>query len=243
MNRGAAAFSSAVFLITILGAATPAHAQWYFVGFLGANRTAPANVDINVPASNVALTFQQVEFDARPFESPQYYGWRLGRIAGTKRGFGVEAEFIHLKVIGLTNQRYATTGTSGSAPFTSGDPMTRIVDRYAMTHGLNFLVANAVFRQPLGSGRAAFIARVGAGITIPHTETTVLGGAVDQYEYGGAGLHAAIGLDVQLRGRLSFVTEYKLTRARPEISIANGAGVTTAVTHHLAFGLAFGLSR
>jgi hypothetical protein len=112
-----------------------------------------------------------------------------------------------------------------------------------MTHGLNFLVANLVVRQPIGSGRAALVIRAGAGGTIPHTETTVLGGAVDKYEFGGPGVHVAAGLDVRLRGRLSFVAEYKFTRARPEVTIAGGSGRTVAATHHIAAGVAFGMSR
>lgn len=232
-----------VVVALILGIASPADAQWYFAAYLGANATRPADVTITVPSANLALTFQEVEFDAHPFESPQYYGWRLGKLVGAGRRLGVELEFIHLKVIGLTNQSYATTGTSGSATLAAGDPMSRIVERYSMTHGLNFAVANLVFRQPLASGRAALILRGGAGFTVPHTETTVLGVSVDKYESGGPGVHGAIGLDIRLSGRLSFLAEYKFTRARPEISVAGGRGRTTSATHHAAAGLAFGLSR
>ncbi len=243
MPRHRSAFACAVFFIISLADAASAHAQWYVVGYLGANHTRPADVEIDVPASNVSMTFLDVEFAARPFESPQYYGWRVGTMMGATRKFGIEAEFIHLKVYGLTSAAYGTTGSSGSTPFAPGDQMRRIVERYTMSHGLNFLVANAVMRQPLGSGRVAFVGRAGAGISIPHTETTVLGGAVDKYEYAGTSLHAAAGFDVQVRGRLAFVTEYKLTRARPEISLAGGVGRTTTLTHHVAFGLAFGIGR
>ena len=162
---------------------------------------------------------------------------------GGGRRFGVEFEFTHLKVIGQVSEAYATSGTSGLVPFAPGDQMGEIVERYAMTHGLNFLVANFVARRPIGSGRTALIVRAGAGGTIPHTETTVLGAAVDQYEYAGAGFHAAGGVDVRLNGRLSFVAEYKFTLARPEITLAGGSGRTAAATHHVAAGLAFGMSR
>jgi opacity protein-like surface antigen len=223
--------------------ASTADAQWYFVGYLGANSTTPGDVSIDLPASNLSLTFHDVEFDAHPFESPQYYGWRLGKLFAAGGRIGVELEFTHLKVIGLTDAVYDVDGSSGSASFPPGAPMRAIVERYSMTHGLNFLVGNVVVRHPLGSGRAAFVGRVGVGSTIPHTETTVLAGSVDKYESGGFGFHAAAGLDVQLNGRLSFVVEYKFTRASPEISVAGGTGQTTASSHHVAFGLAFGMSR
>jgi len=167
----------------------------------------------------------------------------LGKMFAASGHLGAEFEFTHLKVIGLTDAVYGVEGTSGSAVFPPGAPMRTIVDRYSMTHGLNFLVGNVVLRHPLNSGRAAFVGRVGAGSTIPHTETTVLGGSVDKYEWGGFGFHAAAGLDVQLKGRLSFVGEYKFTHASPEISVAGGTGHTSASSHHVAFGLAFGMSR
>lgn len=229
--------------VIVLGFAGRADAQWYFAGYLGANATKSADVTVTVPSASLALTFRNVEFDAHPFESPQYYGWRLGKLVGAHRRLGVELEFIHLKVIGLTNRAYATTGTSGTATLAPGDPMSRIVGRYSMTHGLNFAVVNLVVRQPLASGRAALILRGGAGLTIPHTETTVLGVSVDKYESGGPGIHGAAGLDVRLSGRLSFLAEYKFTRAQPEISVSGGRGRTTSTTHHVAAGLAFGLSR
>jgi opacity protein-like surface antigen len=230
-------------LIACLGVARSAEAQWYFAGYLGANTTQSADVAIEIPASSLALEFHDVKFDAHPFESPQYYGWRLGHMFGATRRFGVELEFTHLKVIAQTGESYETSGASGLVPFTAGTPMGSIVERYSMTHGLNFVVGNVVVREPIGSGRAAFVGRAGAGGTIPHTETTVLGGAVDQYEFAGAGFHLAAGIDVRLNGRLSFVAEYKYTHARPEITVAGGSGRTTAATHHVAAGLAFGMSR
>ena len=219
-----------------------AHAQWYVGGYLGAAATQSAPVFIDVPASGVALEFRDVEFEGRAFESPQYYGWRIGSLLGARR-FGLEVEFIHLKDYAKTDAAYDTTGSSGTAPLTSGQPMRTIVERYAMSHGLNFLVTNVVFRQEASDRRVAIIVRGGAGSTIPHTETTVLGAAVDKYEGAGLGVHAAAGLDVQLRGRLSLIGEYKWTYARPEITVAGGTGRTTAATHHIAFGLAFGLAR
>ena len=233
------------FLLTVisLACAKSAEAQWYFAGYLGANKTASAPVAIEVPASNISLVFDDVAFAARPFESPQYYGWRLGTLLGPARRFGVEVEFIHLKVIGLTGRAYETTGSSGPMPLAPGQPMSTIVERYAMTHGLNFLLVNVVARQPAAGSRASLVVRAGAGPTIPHTETTVLGGAVDKYEFAGWGLHGAAGIDLRLSGRLSFVAEYKVTRARPEVTIAGGTGRTTALTHQAAAGVAFGFSR
>src|SRR5689334_12467938 len=99
MTRRTAFVSPLLSLLFSIGLATAAEAQWYFAGYLGANATRPATVSVDVPASNLSLQFHEVKFEARPFESPQYYGWRLGELFGKTRRFGVEFEFIHLKVI------------------------------------------------------------------------------------------------------------------------------------------------
>jgi hypothetical protein len=56
-----------------------------------------------VPALNLALTYQDVQFEAKPFKSPQLYGGRLGRLT-REAPLQDRNEFIHLKVIGQTSQ-------------------------------------------------------------------------------------------------------------------------------------------
>lgn len=220
--------SPLLFLSCVL-TASPASAQWFAGVYLGANTTRPA--DIALKGDGYDAVFPRIEFEAKPFTSPQYYGYRLGRFFSNTRRLGVEFEFIHLKVIAKPEQ------------------LGPDVQRYAMTHGLNYLVLNLVSRMPkgrsaYGDAPYAIVSRIGAGATLPHAETTILGLSREQYEYGGLGAHAAIGVDVRVRGRLSLLTEYKITYSRPTISTAhNGTGRTTALSHHLAVGLAFGLSR
>ena len=219
----------AIACLLFLAVASPASAQWYGVIYVGANKTQPA--DITVKGDGYDHTFQDVDFEARPFESPQYYGWRLGRFLNDTRRLGVELEFIHLKVIA------------------NPDQLGPDVQQYRMTHGLNFLVVNLTSRLPFGRSAYgdppfAVISRIGAGATVPHAETVILGVSKEQYEYAGLGAHAAVGLTAKLKGRLSLVTEYKVTYARPRITTAhNGTGQTTSLTHHVAVGFAFGLTR
>jgi hypothetical protein len=236
------AIGSSIALIGLLGCPSRAAAQWYVAGYLGANHTQPADLVVNAPADQLHASFEDVRFQARPFDSPQYYGWRVGRLFGAGRRVGLEAELIHLKVYAITTRTYDTDvqlgGTEVSGPLT----MHTLVQRYSMTHGLNFVLANAVVRRPIAS-RMDLIVRLGAGPTIPHAETEVLGVSQHQYEYAGIGEQFAAGLNVQLHHRFSLVGEYKLTHAHPRITIHLGTGETTATTHQVAVGLAFGLSR
>ncbi len=223
--------------------AAPASGQWFGAAYLGSNYTHPADVIVTQPARGTALTFERVEFDARPFESPQYYGLRIGRLFGETRRYGLEIELIHLKVIGRTDREYGVSGMLDGAPLTDRRPMEQLVQRYSMTHGLNYLLINAVGRQPIGEGRVALVGRFGVGPTYPHAETTVGGVAREQYEIAGPGVHLSAGADLRLAGRLSAMAEYKLTGSRPTISIADGSGRMRAVTQQIAVGLSYGIGR
>ena len=224
---------------------TTAHAQWYGAAYLGASHTQAADVSVATPARGLDITFRDVEFASESFKSPQYYGVRIGRLFGMARRVGVEVEFIHLKVIAITGRGYLLDGTLTVEPV--GRPiaaMDSLVQRYSMTHGLNFLVINVVSETPLGGDRLRLSVRGGAGPTLPHAESSVLGFTQQQYEYAGLGVHAAAGIQWQLRGPLAALLEYKFTYARPEITLADdGRGQTTAASHQVAFGLAFGARR
>ncbi|HWB15382.1 MAG TPA: outer membrane beta-barrel protein [Vicinamibacterales bacterium] len=236
-------------LIISIGALTAAavlparaEAQWYAGAYLGANYTQPANVSIDQPSRDTSLTFSDVHFAAEPWTSPQYYGWRVGRFFGASRRWGIELEYTHLKVIAKTDESYAVSGTLDGAPIGPDiGPMNTIVDRYRMTHGLNFYVGNLIVREPLRWSRATFVGRAGAGITVPHAETTIRGEGREQYEYGGPGMNLSAGVDVRLTRLLSAVADYKFTFAKPEIDIVDGVGRTRSATHQVTIGLAIGM--
>ena len=239
--RSSRSLSLAVFFLFAL-APGQAHAQFYGAAYLGGNYTNAADISISQPEAGTSLVIHDVTFSAKPLQSPQYYGVRLGRLF-RRCECGAELEFIHLKVISNTSASYAASGEVAGVPVAETVQMDSIVERYSMTHGLNYLVINAIIRHRVGQGPVAFIARAGVGPTYPHAESSVLGIERQQYEYAGVGVHAAAGVDLKLKGRLSTTVEYKLTGARPEITIAGGTGRVRTITHQVAAGLAFGLSR
>jgi opacity protein-like surface antigen len=236
-------------IATMLVSAPAAEAQWYVAGYLGANHTRPAAVSIDQPPLDTSLQLSDVTFEARPFKSPQYYGVRVGRLFGSRRRFGVEFEWVHPKVYAETSRSVRVTGRLAGVDVDTTAPMDRFVQRYAMSHGMNFALVNLVGRLPIArdspgfASRVALTGRVGAGPMFPHAESTVGGLAREQYERGGIGFQVAGGVDVQLAGRLSATLDYKFGHARPEITIVDGTGRTTANVHQIAFGLAFGLAR
>src|SRR5262245_51460416 len=106
-----------------------AEAQWFASTYTGINATRPSTISLNLPAEQLALDFLDVGYDAKPMKSPQYYGARLGRLIG-RRGFGLEAEFLHIKTYARTEESYRTVGTVQGIAVDAVVPMKPLVDRY-----------------------------------------------------------------------------------------------------------------
>jgi hypothetical protein len=223
----------------LAGVPTPARAQWFVASYTGSNFTRPADVTIDQPAIDRTLTFEHVQFAAEPFKSPQYYGARIGYLFAARR-LGLEIEFLHQKVISRTERDVHVVGRQGDAAVDLTQPMNAIVQRYAMTHGLNFFLANLVWRQPLGDQSGAhplaLTLRGGAGPVMPGVDTVVGRRSVQHYQYAGLGGAASAGLEIRLWPVVSLSAEYKFTAARPRIDVDGGTGRTTTVAHHVAAG-------
>jgi len=238
-----------VLLISCVLLPRSADAQWYVAGYLGTNHTLPSSVSIDQPALGTSLEFNDVAFDARPVGAPQYYGVRVGRLFGERRRFGVEFEWLHPKVYADTSAAVHVTGRHGNTTLDTTTRMDTLVQRYSMSHGMNFALINAVMRLPLSqdadsfASRVAVTGRAGAGPMVPHGESEIAGQIVEQYEVAGVGYQLAGGVDVRIAGRLSALVDYKFGHASPEITVFSGTGQTTANVHQLAFGLAFGFTR
>jgi hypothetical protein len=242
--RAALTLAAAVCLV-IAWPAT-ASAQMYFSVSAGGNHTQPADVTVDVPSAGLDVTYHDVPFSARSLASPQYYMWRLGRLFGPRQRFGLEFEFTHLKVIADASKSYLTSGQIAGVAIPGGAvlPMSAEVQEYQMTHGLNFLIVNGVWRMPVGSNhRLAFVARAGLGTTLPHAETSVLGQSSQHYEFAGIGVEGSAGVAVKISHLLSLIADYKVSEAQPRITVVSGTGQTTALTQQVAIGLALGFAR
>ena len=202
-----------------LACSGPAAAQWTAGAYVGWTSTAANALTLSRPDSG-ALVVDPVHYDARAFDAPIYYGYRVGRFFGDR--FGVEGELIHLKV-------YARP------------PLGQGIESFAISHGLNLVLVNVMLRQRLGgpSSRAWLMVRGGVGPTVPHAESRVDGVAQAQYELGSAGFQGAAGVELRLTGSLFGTAEYKLTTAAPGVSVHGGTIHGRYTSQHVAVGLAW----
>ena len=103
-----------------------AGAQWAFSSFTGGNYTLPSSITIERPEIGMALTFEDVPYDARPFSTAPYYGARVTRWLGERRRVGIELEFLHSKVYARTSATVRVHGTYFGAPVDVRVPMNTV---------------------------------------------------------------------------------------------------------------------
>jgi opacity protein-like surface antigen len=221
-------------------------AEWVFAAYLGAARTVNAPLTISQPTAATTITFTSVEYRGQSFTAPLYYGYRVAYFPRPTSWIGVEGEFIHLKVYARTDRGIRADGMLDGQRVSGVVPMRSVVDRFAMSHGLNLVLINVAARRKLGSraddtGNVELIGRLGIGPTVPHAETTVGGRPRDGYELGAIALQAAAGVEMRIWERLSVLAEYKFTRTRQTISVDRGEARGLFASHHAVFGVAWHL--
>jgi lipid A oxidase len=218
----------------------PSTAQWTVAGYFGAAHTQNSALVIRQPAIGTDLRFSNVAYSGESFQAPLYYGVRGGYFF--RHEWGVEAEFTHLKVFANENQQTTVTGTLNGALINSRDALNAIVQRFSISHGVNLLLANAVFRHDLWRsdnakpGRVILDFRFGAGATIPHAESTIQGHADEHYQVGSPVIQFAPGIELRLFHRLYWMGEYKFTRVHEQVDIFSGTATTSLQSHHVVTG-------
>ena len=221
----------------VLGLPSAASADWIVGAFLGHAWTLASNVTLTLPERQISLEIAGVEYRGESFRSPQYYGVRVAWIPVSRRWISIEGEFIHAKVFSETSRVVSARGTLRGVPIDASLPLSSIVQRLAMSHGLNFMLANVALRRDLG--RVVGVVRAGAGPMLPHAESTIDFVAREQYQSGGVGTQVGGGLEVALWRGLGMQGEYKFTWTSPEIDVAGGTATIPAHSHHLVFGVMY----
>jgi hypothetical protein len=156
-------------------------------------------------------------------------------------------EFIHLKLFAQTDRIARVRGDLDGASVDMLVPVSTIVQRLAMSHGLNFAFVNVSLRREVVlPGRAipafVFVVRTGAGPTLPHAESTIGGVAQEQYEGGGGALQAGGSIETSISKHVIVLADYKFTWTEPEIRVAAGGTATIpSRSHYFVAGLGFRL--
>ena len=236
-RRIVASFHLAIVLAVMLLLPGRAEADWTLGAFLGNAWTHTSAVRLVVPQLQTDLEIAPVEYRSESFQSPVYYGGRASWTPRATSPLAVEAEFIHMKVFAETDHPARMHGTWHGVPVDDEVRVGSVVQRLAMSHGLNFVLANVAYRHDIRK-RWLAVARAGVGATVPHGETTLDGVSQDHYADGGLAAQIAGGVQAELVSRLHMIVEYKFTWSSPTIDVASGTATVPARSHHVVAGVA-----
>jgi len=217
-------------------------AEWAVGAYLGTAWTGTSSISLSQPALGTSLRLDPVSYRTEGFNTPPYYGYRLGYFLDR---IGFEAEFIHSKALADTGRNTRVEGVIRGEPVNSVAALSNFIERFSISHGLNFLVFNAVVRHRFSPARApllnraTLLGRIGLGPTIPHPESTIGGVSREEYELGSLGLHFAAGAEIRIVRGVHALSEYKLTRTNQNVAVPNGHARTRLQSQHLTFGIAY----
>jgi len=198
-----------------------ARADWLFGGYMGAAGTSSNTLTVS-PAAGAPFSIPDVAYKGQAFRSPWYYGVRAGWLPAATKGVGLEVEWTHAKAIAQI------------------DPRSSDLNAFQQSHGLNFLLGNVAYRfSPRCSGRCTAVARVGAGISTPHVESTFRNAHQEQYQYGGPAWQAGAGLEYHLWQFVYGIADARITRVSETHLRGAGADIAGSFfTRHVDFGVA-----
>jgi hypothetical protein len=230
------------------GASTPAAAQWSVAAYLGDASLARGELRVESAQDDSALLLTGLSYDDESFTSPVYYGVRLTRFFRSVPWFGLEGEFIHQKVITSPEALVRARGQLAGTAIDRDMPLGEVLPRFELSHGLNLMLANAVFRLRRGQvgdtdprHRWALSARGGAGSTLTHVEAQVGTEATYAYQLAGPAWHAAVGGEVRIWARLVAMGEVKWTATHQNLSVGSAQVSGPFRARHLVAGVSFDL--
>ena len=182
-------FETRLYVLALVTVLWPAHARadWIVSAFGGVAHTQSSTMDLSLPSQGTLLTLTDVDYRGESFQSPQYYGLRGTWIPNGHRWMGIEAEWIHAKVYAEIDHPVQARGTLRGVPIDATIPLSSIVNRLSMSHGLNFILANVSARHGFGpmdatgAHRLVGVVRAGAGPTLPHAESQIDNVYFEQY--------------------------------------------------------------
>jgi hypothetical protein len=182
-------------------------AEWYFSYGYSKQYWSSSDIHVSQPSLGNDFTIHGVQGHDDGFVQPSdifsgnlfapEYNLRFGRFINDARTIAVEVSLDHSKYATNTGQTLPVTGTIAGVPTNASVQLDNNAFFAEQLHnGANHLMVNAVYRLPLiGQTNETFsvaaLAKVGAGVMLPHTSDTVLG---NPNNVGDKTLSNAIGL-------------------------------------------------
>lgn len=220
-----------------------ASAENIFSIYSGTSYTRNSDLHLTRPGIGTAVTVQDVKWDADPFKDAPYYGLRFAHFFDEVPEWGVALDFTHYKMYAQTDRLVSVRGTWRGAPISTTAPMGQYVQHFEISHGVNILSINGIYRW-LNTGWAGSRIQpyVGVGLAYyrPHSENVVDNAPHETgYQSSGGGYQLLGGVQYRLSERWGIFAEAKFNRGRAKVDIDRGRAETPIRTFHALGGIGY----
>ncbi|HEV2611351.1 MAG TPA: outer membrane beta-barrel protein [Noviherbaspirillum sp.] len=235
-------------VIIAAGASVPfapriAFAENIFSIYPGTSHTRDSDLSINQPGRGTGITLRDVEWGADPFKPAPYYGLRLTHFFDASPSWGVALDFTHYKMYAKTGRAVRVDGILQGAPVNVVAPMDRYVQRFEISHGVNVLSVNGLYRwldTGLAGGRLTPYIGGGLAYYRPHSENTVAGAYHETgYRSSGFGFQVLGGVGYQFTERVSAFLETKYNSGTAKVGVFQGEAETPLRSFHATAGISY----
>ena len=238
--RNAAGPLATAIMCCVAAQPVPGRAETFASIYTGSSRTRQGDLQLSQPALGTELNAQGVRWSADPLRLAPYYGLRVTHFADEASAWGFAVDYTHYKIYARTDRQVSVTGTSQGAPVSAVVPLDRFVQRFEISHGVNMLSLNGVYRWPdvQWAGHLQPYVGLGAAYYLAHAESTV-GGLPHEtgYRSSGFGAQTFAGLRYRMTERTGVFAEAKYNTGKARVDIAGGRAETPLRTFHLMAGI------
>lgn len=234
----------ALLVALALATAAPAAAEFFLEGYTGTNLTLDSDLHIK-QSGGTDFTYSDVSWLAKPFSGSPYHAARGGYFLETIPWLGFAVDFFHFKVFAEVDDTRRLSGTVAGAPVGGSAQVGALVQKFQVSHGVNYFMLDALFRHGLfkdaerfPKGIVQLYGGVGLGAVLAHGESVVRNVAAEPgYEWSGIGVQAVAGVRVLFWKYLGVFAEYKFTHSGVDVGVASGRAKLTENTHHAVGGI------
>jgi outer membrane protein W len=204
------------------------------------------NSDLRLTQASIGtdLTVHDVHWEADPLKAAPYYGLRFTHFFDDRPNWGIGLDYTHYKMYAQTERGVAVTGTWQGVPINSNASMNQYVQHFEISHGVNLLSLNGIYRWNNSSfleGRLQPYLGAGLGFYWPHSENTVNNlNHTTGYDASGLGVQLLGGVQYRLGPQWGLFAEVKFDRGTAKVDIANGRAQTPLRTFHALGGVQYG---
>jgi len=222
---------------------SPLAAETLFSAYTGTSYTRNSDLRLTQPGLATDLTLHDVHWDAHPFKPAPYYGLRVTHFYDRHPNWGAAIDYTHYKIYANTNRVVAADGTARGLPVAAAVPMDQFVQRFEISHGVNVLSLNGVYRwfdSRLAAGRLQPYVGAGLAYYVPHAENTVGGVPFESgYRSSGFGYQLFAGAQYRMTERVALFAETKFNSGTARVDVAGGRAETPLRTFHVLGGISY----